>query len=242
MMDRALFWGPIATLAAALPAAMRLSQGGVPFSDAWTGVAALLCVPVVCLVAAGTVARRELGALSAESRRRVAVGISIWAAICCPVDALLGSVLQSSTHHRALGGVTFAAMALGVATAAAFVAWRAVIVLGQVAGRRFAAVVGGVAVLAILLASTARAWPSFSHPARWCLVDAASAVVAMIAAVAVPMPNLGPRMTRPSGLALAVLVVAIGAWRLGSSGDLGAAIGARAPLASGIANAAGIAH
>lgn len=242
MLDRALFWGPLAAMVAALPAAVRLSRAGIPLSSAFMATAALLCVPVVLLIAAGAVARRVFGELGAENRRRVAVGLAIWVAICFPVVATLGAVLQSSTHHRPLAGVTFAAMALGITVATALIAWRGETVLTGLLGRggfwRGAVAAAGVVVLAALVAMTAKAWSGLSEPARACVVDGAVALLAIGSGVFVPVIEGQSRRLRVGGLALLAAILAIG-W-LGSSQQLVAAIGARAPLAWGFGAAAGI--
>jgi hypothetical protein len=243
MLDRALFWGPLAAMVAALPAAARLSRAGIPLPGAFMGTFALLCVPVVLLIAAGGVARRAFGDLEAENRRRVAAGVSLWAAICLPADAALGAVLQSSTHHRPLGGVTFAAIALGVGVATALIAWRSEAVLTGLLGRGGSwrgAVAAGVIALAVLTVMTAKAWSGLSDPARVCVVDAASALLAIGAGVFVPIRKGQSRRLRVGALALLAAIVAIGWVLVGSSEQLVAAIGARAPLAWGIGAAVGI--
>jgi hypothetical protein len=244
MLDRALVWGPLAAMVAALPAAVRLSRAGIPLPSAFLGTFALLCVPVVVLIAAGSVARRVFGELEAEHRRRVAVGVSIWAAICLPVDAVLGAVLQSSTHHRPLAGVTFAAMALGVAVAAALIAWRSEAVLTGILERRGfwrgAVAVAGVIALAALVVMAATAWTGLSDPARACVVDAAVALLAIGSGVFVPIREGQSRRLRVGALAPLAAIAAIGWLLVGPSEQLVVAIGARAPLAWGIGAAAGI--
>jgi choline-sulfatase len=239
MLDRALFWGPLAAMVAALPAAVRLSRAGIPLPSALVGTFALLCVPIVLLIAAGSVAWRGLGDLEAENRRRVAAGVSIWAAICLPVDAALGAVLQASTHHRPLGGVTFAAMAMGVAVAAALIAWRSEAVLTGLFGRG-AVAVAGVIVLAALVVMSAKAWSGLSDPARACVVDAAVALLAIGSGVFVPIGKGQSRGLRVVGIALLAAILAIGWLLVGSSDQLVAAIGARAPVAWAVGAAVGI--
>jgi hypothetical protein len=242
MWDRALFWGPIASLLASLPAALRLSRSGVSFPEALAGHAALLCVPVVALMTAGAVARAAAAELEAQTRRRIAVGFSIWAVLCLVMDASVGAVLQSSTHHRPLGGVTFAAVALCVGVACALAAWRIEAIAtslfrrrGLLRGATVAASVAasvGVAVLA------ARAWSGFSDQTRCCAVD-----VAAVASLVVAGPWLPSRRNLwAAGLAGLAVVLLVGGMRVGSSGGLAAAMGARAPLAWSIGATVGIMH
>jgi hypothetical protein len=242
MLDRASVWGPPAALAAALPAATRLSREGFSFPDGLIGVAALLSVPVVLLIVSGGLLRQAFGDLETDNRLRVKVGLSIWAAICFSLDAALGTVLQSSTHHRALGGVTFAAMALGVAIASALVAWRIEAVTNGLVRRgtfwRGAVVGSGVAALAVLVAITAKAWSGLSQPARSCAIDSAIVLLAVGAGVWLPLR----RRLWPFGLAGLVALIVIGALRVGSSDQLAAAIGARAPVAWAVGAAVGIMH
>jgi hypothetical protein len=242
MLVRALVWGPAAVLLAALPAAVRLWRAGISFPDALMGNAALLCVPIMCAFVLGGVVHEAIGELPAGTPRRTAVGVSIWAAICFPVDAALGSVLQVSTHHRPLAGVTFAAMAFGVAIGAALVSLRTEPVLTRLFDRgglrRIAVVAVGLAASAVLIALTAKGWHSLSTSARSCVIDGAVGLVFAGAGLRLPLR----KGLWVAGLVAMVAIVAAGGQRLGSSGELAAAIGARAPLAWAMGAAVEIMH
>ncbi|MCU0684201.1 MAG: hypothetical protein MUF34_18495 [Polyangiaceae bacterium] len=49
-----------------------------------------------------------------ERRERFAITLAFGAALSLPLFALLGAVLKAVTHHRGLGGVTFAVVGLGL--------------------------------------------------------------------------------------------------------------------------------
>jgi hypothetical protein len=240
MLDRALFWGPLAAMVAAFPAAIRLSGGGIAFPDALIAVAAILCVPIIISIAAGGVVRREYGKLEADMQRRVELGLLIWAAMCLVTDAVLGTVLQSSTHHRPLAGVTFAVMALGVAIGSALVAWRCeAAVTGLIRRRGFRRYAVGAPVFLVkfaILIAFLSAVRLFSPAARSCWIDAVIALLAVGAGVYMPTR----KRLWAVGLAAMAVVLAVGAQRLGSSDQLVAAIGARAPVAWAVGATAGI--
>lgn len=102
----ALLLGLAASLGAALPATWRVAQSGGPATAVvalWASVS-LVVVPL-CLWL------RQAG----EDERRGSVrAIAAGAALSALPLALFGGVLKSTTHHRPLGGATFAVVALGV--------------------------------------------------------------------------------------------------------------------------------
>jgi hypothetical protein len=98
--------GLLCSLGAGLPAAGRVIAGGLPAMAAvalWASVS-LVVVPVACWL---RVARS--GGLRPADRALLA-----GAALSSLPLALFGGVLKSTTHHRPLGGATFAVAALGV--------------------------------------------------------------------------------------------------------------------------------
>jgi hypothetical protein len=102
----ALGLGLICSLAAALPASARSLAAGLPATAVvtlWASVS-LVVLPLALWLRWGGAAR--LGA----SERALLAG----AALSALPLALFGGVLKSTTHHRPLGGATFAVVALGV--------------------------------------------------------------------------------------------------------------------------------
>jgi hypothetical protein len=202
----------------------------------------LLCAPMVLAIAIGRVVRRAVGELAADTRRSWALGLSVWAGVCFPVDAALGAVLQSSTHHRPLAGVTFAVMVLAVAIAAALIASRVVTVLRNVVRWRGVVVSGVGVVLVAIAAKTAMGWSGLSDPARACVVDSAVLLVGIVAAVFMPIQKGRSSMIFGGGLVVFATILTIGWWRVGSFREMEVAIGTRAPLAWTVGAAVGIMH
>lgn len=94
-----LFWGTLGAAIAAAAAALRASSWGVAFGVLF-GSAALIVGPAV----AGIAGARPLSPWV----RSLLVGLGLSG----PLLAKLASVLMVATHHRPLGAVTFAALAL----------------------------------------------------------------------------------------------------------------------------------
>jgi hypothetical protein len=102
----------LVTIPAAIPAALRASSGNAPlwgcYLAAFAGGVSMLVPAVVCLRAARPLPRAALGFFGA-----VAVSLG-------PL-AILATMLKEKTHHRPLGGATFAMVAVGVLVAATLV-------------------------------------------------------------------------------------------------------------------------
>jgi hypothetical protein len=120
----ALLAGPVAALIASAPAAARVADDRIAFIAAWPAIAGLVGVPLAGLIAAMRLARRSLGDRAPSSAAALLWGAGIWAAVTLPVDAILAAVLRATTHHRALGGATFAALAFAVNAIGVLAAWR----------------------------------------------------------------------------------------------------------------------
>jgi hypothetical protein len=84
----------------------------------------LVGVPLAGLIAAIRLARRSLGDRKPSSAAAILWGAGVWLCISLPADAALATVLKATTHHRALGGATFAAFALVLNALAVLAAWR----------------------------------------------------------------------------------------------------------------------
>jgi hypothetical protein len=120
----ALLAGPIAALVSSAPAAARVADEHIAFTAAWPAIAGLIGVPLAGLIAAMRLARRALRDRKPSSAAQLFWGAAVWLCISLPADAILAAVLRATTHHRALGGATFATLALVVNAVAVLAAWR----------------------------------------------------------------------------------------------------------------------
>src|SRR5688572_3009027 len=108
----ALLAGPIAALVASAPAAARVADDRIAFLAAWPAIAGLVGVPIAGLIAAMRLARRSLGDRTPSSASALLWGMAVWLCLSLPAQATLAALLKATTHHRALGGATFGALAL----------------------------------------------------------------------------------------------------------------------------------
>jgi choline-sulfatase len=120
----ALMAGPIAALIASAPAAARVADERIAFLAAWPAIAGLVGVPIAALIAALRLARRSLGDRTASSASALLWGAAVWLCLSLPAHAALAALLKATTHHRALGGATFAMFALILNGLAVLAAWR----------------------------------------------------------------------------------------------------------------------
>jgi len=120
----ALLAAPLAALIASAPAAARVADERIAFLAAWPAIAGLIGVPLAGLIAAMRLARRSLGDRKPSTAASLLWGAGVWLCLSLPADAILAAVLKATTHHRALGGATFATLALLVNGLAVLAAWR----------------------------------------------------------------------------------------------------------------------
>jgi hypothetical protein len=175
--------GLLGSLAAALPGFIRASSLGLPALLALTGAVSLVVVPV------GLWLRRAQAAGFPATDRVLLAG----AALSALPLALFGGVLKSTTHHRPLGGATFAVAALcllaiciglgfrlwGGARAASKSPWQSLFILASAAS-----LVG-----TLLLGTAAEARPA--------LVDFLAGVFASLGVVYLKIPAWLERVKAP---------------------------------------------
>jgi choline-sulfatase len=229
---------PVVALAASAPAALRVS-GHLGFFEPWLVVAGLFCVPVLLLVAAARLARRSLEELLPSSRSALFLGVGLWAIFSWPAYAVLGALLQATTHHRGLGGATFGALAFGASTAAALLAWRLSVSLAK--GRPEGAASGArnaILTVAVVMVTAfdARSAPGFAAGLDGLLVVA-------LAILASSWDGRGWRrasLATLGGATAVAAMVAIGAALLARSPDLGRQLGDQVPLAGAVGQTIGV--
>lgn len=108
--------GLLCSAAATLPALARVLSGG----DAARAIFALWAAASLVVVPLGLWLRRAISAGLPPGDRALLAGVALSA---LPL-ALCGGVLKSTTHHRPLGGATFAVVSLGILALCIGLAWR----------------------------------------------------------------------------------------------------------------------
>lgn len=190
--------------------------------------------PSAKLAVAGLVALPAAGAslsfaklregLDARAVTRVAAHATSASLIALPVLALLGALLKSHTHHRALGGTTFAALALGVGAGALWLGGRLARLVrrGDAPARAAALAVFAIVWLTALARAELLAAARLDH-------------AAVVASIALGF-SLGPSLARRSAAALAVAVaVAVAGVGVTAATGAGAEVVARGSLAGALA-------
>jgi hypothetical protein len=208
----------IAALLAALPATLRLHEGGVDIVRAWLTLGGVALAPMLLLVPLARLAREGLRGVSqqaGESRalERTAAAM-VFAGTWLWFLSALGAQLREKTHQHALGAVTFAICAAVSLVAIALVARRLAVILGTLREKRrtlgaavsLAAIVLSAAILALRLA---RGAPALDDGARAMLVDGVAFALALAFFARKPFEErvLVPRLGPPA--AVCILVVAV---------------------------------
>ncbi len=148
--------GVVGSLLAALPATWRLLQAGAPASALipLAASASLVVVPITSWLRQTRV----------DERRGADLAVAAGAALSALPLALFGGVLKSTTHHRPLGGATFAVVALGVLALCLFLSLRVLRSEGSAAvnsaWQKLFLLGCGLSLLATLVLAGGGAWPS----------------------------------------------------------------------------------
>jgi hypothetical protein len=222
-MRVALAWGMLAAMLAALPSALRLAPESVwPGFLVLSGATALLLAPFTASLAA----RSTLSGLS----RILALGVGI---ALLPLT-LAGRVLKSTTHHRPLGGATFAVVAVcvllaGCALSARVLSWAST---ARSADSRWAAraTLGFCVALAIFAVIATGFRVTMGEVAqREGVFDAARALGFGVAAAWLPAPRAWARSLGSIAVVAWLCVVSFGAW-LSRGPALSAELSARTPV------------
>lgn len=111
---------------AAVPAALRFSVYAPGFWSAWmslAGLGAIAALLAVVLIRGAQAGGRRL--LCSPTQRSLGlVFVAIWTILSIGPLSGFGWALSAVTHHRGLGGATFALVGVGVVALCAAVAWR----------------------------------------------------------------------------------------------------------------------
>jgi hypothetical protein len=248
--ERGLVSGALVALVAAVPALLRVAPDVPSAPAAWLGIAAILVMPSALAVLVGRLARDAFDELAAGHARPVLAGIVIWLALWFPVDVVLGAVLQATTHHRGLGGATFAVLSLVVALVAALVAVRIVAVTRAILERqpraRFALLSAALVLIAFALATPmgramlgASWWSALPDLVRAVVVDGGIWLAAVAAATWADRPVRLPRAALALGVASLLIVGVAGFIVTHTSGAVSTAIRDRAALAGPLGQISG---
>ncbi len=253
IVPEVLLAAPVAALAAAIPAALRLVTDQSGFFEAWLTVAGLLSPLLVLGITIARGARRTLDTLAPERGVALIVGVSLWALASLPATAILGAMLKANTHHRPLGGATFATFALAVHVASAILAWRVTALVfrrfrGPSAQTRLAVVLALAALVVVFVTvsggvSASDAQPDAGSAAHLAslLVDGTLVLAAAVVASLLDVPaDKGAAASFIGALALAFVAVT-GVVFAARSPSLAKRLADQAPLAGAIGDAFGLA-
>jgi hypothetical protein len=243
---------PAAALVVSLPGALRLASDSVGFVEAWLATAGLACPLLALLIGGSRAARRAVLAVSPAAGVPLLAGTALWALAALPATAVLGAILKANTHHRALAGATFGALALAIHAASALVAWRlTALVLPRirrkptrnlvVMGLSLSAIVVTVASLAsAALADGAPPPASAAAGLSALLVDGSLVLAAMAVAAFLDVPESRSYEASCLGSGALVFVTAVGLALTWRSPSLGREVSTSAPVAGVAAGAVGL--
>jgi hypothetical protein len=211
--------GLAAAAVASIPSAVRVGEGSLGLLPAWFAIAGLLAGPFVASIGAARLARRWLAVVPPSAKLGLALWALSWAGISLPLEAVFGALLKTNTHQRALGGTTFAAVALAVNLGALVGGYRMALVALPLVLRHpklgrwgiGAALAMGISLLTLatsgVVAADVPAEPSLAYYSGAVRLDAALAVVAATAGVLMDVSRpRGPAITWVAGGSLVALV------------------------------------
>ncbi|MFW5739841.1 MAG: sulfatase [Myxococcota bacterium] len=201
-------------MAASLPAALRVAPHSSSFFTAWlalAGIGAAAGALVVVLLRTATSGIRK--AMPEPGDRATGlVAIAIWMLLSVVLLAGFGTVLSAVTHHRGLGGATFAWVGIGVVALSALVAWRAAHLLGSI-GRRppvaWAAFAASALTVGGVVFASARGAKGDAGPAL-AVVDATLFAGLAIATSRIRLPSANKRIWVPAAMLALVALIGTG--------------------------------
>jgi arylsulfatase A-like enzyme len=182
-------------------------------ATAWlslAGVSAALALAVVFLIRTATVGvQKVLPDLS--KRATLLFAGSVWMLLSTAILAGFGAVLSAVTHHRGLGGTTFALVGVGLVAVSALVSWRLARLTGKIGQRpavAWSAFVVACAALGVLLFLALRREGEEGNPeAAQAVADAAIFAGLAIATSRIRLPAAQKRIWVPVMVLLLVGLV-----------------------------------
>jgi len=234
--------GALGSALAAAPAALRLEAtlGSCTPIGAWPFLFGISIVPMSLAVVGLRRARIGLRALGRSDGVAPGVMLLAWLGSCFVALTLLGAVLRSRTHHRALGGVTFALAAFVVALGLALVIAR----IGSLVQKaspslRWALGALGMAVLGL---AVMKARHQLGDAAPFSATEGAKLVdglaFALSAFIASGHPFVHRRALALVGPPLAAIILILGVSSWHTCPALGEALGEQAPMFAWVARSA----
>jgi hypothetical protein len=230
--------GALGSALATVPAALRLdgAPGVCTPAGSWALLFGVALVPMCLAVLALGRARSGFSALRGGDAMTPVVTLLVWLLSCFACFTLLGALLRSRTHHRALGGVVYAFVALVIAVALALALARVASVARRASATTRWVLAGlGAAALGFVVASVRHrlavaADPPFSSAQAARLVDGlAFALSAIFASTRALSQRRALALVGPP-LAAVVLYLGLSAWQACPS--LSEALQERAPVFS----------
>ncbi len=213
--------------------ALRTSgAGGGLLGGFFVGMAALLPPVLLALYLSKAAGRGFRQLLGPRSPRPAMFGLALWIGLAMPLFVGLGAVLKSTTHHRGLGGATFAVLALAVTGAAALGAHR-LVGFGQSLVRRgvkpWMPAAGGsvIAILPLLILAavlTRRSEDAESTVVRAAIVDGAIVLVATALASTLELRDAVKKAARLGAVPATAVIFLGGLARIETSATLGPAM------------------
>ncbi len=199
----------------AVPMALRTAeQAGL--ATAWlslAGVSAAMALAVVFLIRTATMGVQKV-LPDRSNRATLLLAGSIWVLLATALLAGFGAMLSAVTHHRGLGGTTFALVGLGVVAVSGLVSWRLARVTGKLGQRpavAWSAFVVACAALGVLLVMALRREGEDGSPeAARAVTDAAIFAGLAIATSRIRLPAAQKRIWVPTMVLLLVGLVGVG--------------------------------
>lgn len=201
---------------AAVPVALRVSGEGGSFLGAWiplAGIAAAVGTALVFLLRAATIGIQK--AIVDQGKRATGlVAASLWILLSSGALSGFGTVLSAVTHHRGLGGATFAMVGVGVVGICALIAWRLAHVMETLSRRPAVAwgtfVVACLVVGAMVFASVRRESVTDSAGPARAVADAALLAALAIGTSRIRLPSVYKRIWVPATVLVLLGLVGLG--------------------------------